>query len=472
MSIITAVTKSGGNDVTAIQNNALLADIATLGGDYNTTAGTQPTYTISINAVIVTLEEGLKIKVKIHSTNTDTSTINVNTLGATGIRKQEGRGLVELAGGELVQNNIYEFLYNGTYFVVLNPSDGAKTVTAGTTLIAGGKYISNGTTFLTHTLPSTANIGDTITISGIGTYGFKIAQPASHSIIFDAFASTAGTSGFLLASGRYSQVTLRYVASNTWVVDTASRGVAVDTALGAHDPLVLGIYEQSDTIVFGVTDDALLVPYSDTSGAIALSIAGISIDIQYAPSFYRSGNAQRIAPTSLLAASSSVGRPIVFQEKIFASAHAGATRNIYVASKYADISSSGNWTLCTVSGRSIAANEGIIGFCQGHIITADGSGFYRYTYDGTSTLTYVDTVTVTSSSYTTGSIANNQGILSLFGSSPCYKLANMSGTLLGGQVDMDNTVTRQVSACAGSFYGRVQTERSVTTDSVLMIKIL
>lgn len=63
-------------------------------------------------------------------TNTGAATLNVNALGAVGIRKNVGGTLTTLAAGDLTSGRPYEVMHDGTYFVLLGSAAvGAGSIT-------------------------------------------------------------------------------------------------------------------------------------------------------------------------------------------------------------------------------------------------------------------------------------------------------------------------------------------------------
>lgn len=70
-----------------------------------------------------------------------------------------------------------------------------SVVTVSTALVKSNGYFANSTSVLTFTLPTTAAVGDTFSISSMNTGLFTIAQNAGQSIRIGAVISTAGTGG-------------------------------------------------------------------------------------------------------------------------------------------------------------------------------------------------------------------------------------------------------------------------------------
>lgn len=76
-----------------------------------------------LTPAVIALVPGMRFSVKIIATNTGPTTIVVNALGAVNVSKRTVLGLAALVGQELLINVTYDFLYDGTVFEVLNPSD-------------------------------------------------------------------------------------------------------------------------------------------------------------------------------------------------------------------------------------------------------------------------------------------------------------------------------------------------------------
>lgn len=82
-------------------------------------------------------------------------------------------------------------------------------------------YIADSATLITFTLPSTANVGDSIQVLGKGIGGWKIAQNANQQINVGKVASTIGVTGSIASINQYDTVELRCITSGTSTVWTA-----------------------------------------------------------------------------------------------------------------------------------------------------------------------------------------------------------------------------------------------------------
>lgn len=86
-------------------------------GKYYTTTGSSNAYVLTASPVITTYTEGLSFYIKANHSNTAGATLNVNGLGTRAITKE---GTTALASGDLVANNVYEVVYDGIRFQVVN----------------------------------------------------------------------------------------------------------------------------------------------------------------------------------------------------------------------------------------------------------------------------------------------------------------------------------------------------------------
>lgn len=72
-----------------------------------------------------TLTEGNRFYFEAGYTNTGATTFNLNSTGATAVRKQTPSGVVALTGGEIVAGGIVSGYYDGTYHVLLDDKTAA-----------------------------------------------------------------------------------------------------------------------------------------------------------------------------------------------------------------------------------------------------------------------------------------------------------------------------------------------------------
>lgn len=80
---------------------------------FATTGGTAGAYTATI--ANFELATGVVITLKIHTTNSVGANLNINNTTATNIRYNGA----EITAGLLVENGVYSFVYDGTYWNVI-----------------------------------------------------------------------------------------------------------------------------------------------------------------------------------------------------------------------------------------------------------------------------------------------------------------------------------------------------------------
>lgn len=127
---------SSGNTIDPAWGNAVRSSIQSLetnATNYATTAGTQPTYTISLPSSYAptAYTEGMIVYAKVHSSNSSgASTINVNSLGAKSILRLDGKALLPY---DLLSGSIVVLLYDGTQFLLIaqRPYSVVSTSTTG-----------------------------------------------------------------------------------------------------------------------------------------------------------------------------------------------------------------------------------------------------------------------------------------------------------------------------------------------------
>ena len=84
--------------------------VGTSGGSANAQTLAIPNYALNI---------GVVIRGRMSATNSGAATLNVNGTGAVPVRKVTTAGLAELSGAEIVNGQISEFIFDGSYFELL-----------------------------------------------------------------------------------------------------------------------------------------------------------------------------------------------------------------------------------------------------------------------------------------------------------------------------------------------------------------
>lgn len=95
-------------------------------------------------------------------------------------------------------------------------------------MAVNNEYTANNAGLVTLTLPSTAAIGDEVTVNGKGVGGWIIAQNASQLVHFGSSTTTTGVGGSLASTNLWDNVKLKCVTANTtWVVQTCIGNLTV-----------------------------------------------------------------------------------------------------------------------------------------------------------------------------------------------------------------------------------------------------
>lgn len=164
-------------------NNGVRAAMAAIKGFSNqllgakTTGGSSNAYTYTSDSVaaITSYAAGRGFVFKANHTNSGAATFNADGVGATAIRK--GGAQTALAANDIVANGIYFVVYNGTYWILLNPESGAvaaQPLDADLTAIAALGYTSGA-----YLIKKTA--ADTWSLIAITTAGENLLDDASAS---------------------------------------------------------------------------------------------------------------------------------------------------------------------------------------------------------------------------------------------------------------------------------------------------
>ena len=85
-----------------------------------TTTGTASAYVVTYSVAPAALYTGQVFRLIAHLASTGAGTLNINSLGATAIKKASGGALVDIAAGDLGAAAAFEVYYNGTYFVLVD----------------------------------------------------------------------------------------------------------------------------------------------------------------------------------------------------------------------------------------------------------------------------------------------------------------------------------------------------------------
>ena len=182
-------------------------------------------------------------------TSSESSNICIGNAGTTG---ESNKIRIGSSGSGVGQQNatyiagIYGVTPGGTKNVALIDSNGqlgsttditayvtgvmSWTEVTGTTQAAAVNkgYITNNGALVTVTLPSTAAVGERVSIVGKGAGLWKLAQNSGQTVHFGSIDSTTGTGGYLAATVRYDCLEVICITANTdWVVRSSVGSITI-----------------------------------------------------------------------------------------------------------------------------------------------------------------------------------------------------------------------------------------------------
>ena len=185
--------------------------------------GTSDAITATISGVVEA--DLLTIYVRSTATNTTTTpTLALNGGTARTITMKGGQALAAGSIGSAGFVMLLQYRSGSSNYELLNPisSSGGSgltfnTITTGQTAASNNGYACNFSTSQVLTLPTSPTVGDVIQVDSVGA---GIAQVqcgnASHSMY--NWTTTITATGLLLLS-QYETATLRYIATNKWIVE-------------------------------------------------------------------------------------------------------------------------------------------------------------------------------------------------------------------------------------------------------------
>jgi hypothetical protein len=114
-----------------------------------TSGGGTTAYTLTPTVALGSYVTGERFTFKANATSTGAATLNISALGAKNIYKMANAAVAATVAGDLVDNMMYEVVYDGTQFILLNPSTAGADV-----LTTRGDILRRGAT-----IPSRLAIG-------------------------------------------------------------------------------------------------------------------------------------------------------------------------------------------------------------------------------------------------------------------------------------------------------------------------
>lgn len=155
------------------QNGALVSCIAT---------ATANAYSCALNPALSAYTPGMRILFQAGASNTGAATLNINGLGAVGVRRADG--ITEVLAGDLVAGSLYPLWYDGTRFRILETplarsSDYCNATSTANAYICAlnpglGAYVAGMKILLQAGAGNTG--AATLNISGLGAVGVRRAD--------------------------------------------------------------------------------------------------------------------------------------------------------------------------------------------------------------------------------------------------------------------------------------------------------
>jgi len=208
-------------------------------------------YTPTSTSFPTALVAGEKYTFKANFTNTGAATLNINSLGATNLYKQTTSGPTALTGGEVVNNQFYVVMYDGTRFLIINSLPNAVVYPGQEITLPSASTVTLG-----------SNSTNVIAISGTtGITSFGNSGNAATPIYFVRFT------GILTLSYNATSLILPTSANIT----TAAGDTAIIEDLGSNNWKVVNYSRLSGAplVTTGST-----IPIGSISGYIPFSITG------------------------------------------------------------------------------------------------------------------------------------------------------------------------------------------------------
>lgn len=207
---------------------------------YAVSAGTANALTVALSPPLLSYVEGVSFSFRATTTNTGSATINVNGLGAIGIRQQD---LSTLPAGAITSGRNYELTYNGTYFVIVS-AGAAVSVSDSGLILLGSASAAAGTIDLTgmmdNSLYSNYKIAfRRLTVSASGFIAFRASVDNGASYIASGYGVAAASDGTSTpapasASGQAtpSSVNTSYYSGEIEIIDADVASAATWHAVG------------------------------------------------------------------------------------------------------------------------------------------------------------------------------------------------------------------------------------------------
>jgi hypothetical protein len=115
-----------------------------------TSGGSADTQTLTYSVAPAALYNGQRFAFIAGFTNTGAMTLNVNSLGATAVKKMVAGVQTALSAGDITASNFYEVAYNSSgsaFIIMITTGNGAPATLSGTNAFTGANTFANDSTF-------------------------------------------------------------------------------------------------------------------------------------------------------------------------------------------------------------------------------------------------------------------------------------------------------------------------------------
>jgi microcystin-dependent protein len=276
------------NDITSL--GALATPISPAQGGTTVFAGGIST---GVNALTISttpsfsLTTGFRVSFIAGAVNTAATTANVSGTGVRNVFRKTQLGALATAGGELINGNVYQMVYDGTEYVL----DGETIMIGKMSTFAGGTVppghlLADGTTYNQSTFPGLFTVIGTTYGGGVGT--FNVPDTRGRVLTgLDSYGSAIGAAGRLTSAGTGCGTTFNSLGVTCANSSQSHTQIGAEIAVHNHGITDLGhnhnapsgaFWWQSAPNAAGFTTSNPGGPINPTSGPDTTATTGITIN--------------------------------------------------------------------------------------------------------------------------------------------------------------------------------------------------